>query len=305
MFHVMRGGCATRHPYPFNLSRMHGIKNYVLLLLHSAAHFQIDGRDMDATPGHAILIAPHPPYCYYTLSGEYMDDWLHFEYSPDATEHINEKPDTPDCGSTESHYDPAGNISHTKNDIPTDNITFSVLPPTNKLFPVRNMEFYSSLIRQLLWEKSFALPGCQEQNMDALFLVLFNHLCYDSAHPQPLLPPLPFEEKLRKVRSKMEDSPQKEHSIALYAQELKISESYFQHLYRKLFGISFQKDIIKLRVEHSMELLDHTDLTIDQLVELCGYRSEVHFYRQFKAVTGYTPAQYRRQCGQGISLTKN
>ena len=57
MFHVMRGGCATRHPYPFNLSRMHGIKNYVLLLLHSAAHFQIDGRDMDATPGHAILIA--------------------------------------------------------------------------------------------------------------------------------------------------------------------------------------------------------------------------------------------------------
>lgn len=49
-----------------------------------------------------------------------------------------------------------------------------------------------------------------------------------------------------------------------------------------------------------MELLDHTDLTIEQLTELCGYRSEVHFYRQFKAVTGCTPAQYRRQAERDL-----
>lgn len=266
MFHVMRGGCTARHPYPFHLSRMHGIKNYVLLLIHTAVQFQIDGVEISAAPGHAVLIAPQTPYCYYNLSGEYMDDWLHFEYTPDLP----------------------------------GQITFSLFPPTNKLFPVRNMELYSSLIRQLLWEKSSAPPEYQEQNMDALFFVLFSHLCYDSAHPQPLFPPLPFEKKLREVRLRMEDSPQKEHSIALYAQELKISESYFQHLYRKLFGISFQKDLIKLRVDHSMELLDHTDLTIEQLTELCGYRSEVHFYRQFKAVTGCTPAQYRRQAERDL-----
>lgn len=261
MFHVMRGGCTSRHPYPFRLSRMHGIKNYVLLLVHTAAHFQINGIDMSAMPGHAVLIAPQTPYSYYNLSGEYMDDWLHFEYIPDTPEQI----------------------------------TFSVFPTTNKLFPVRNMELYSLLIRQLLWEKFSAPPGYQKQNIDALFFVLFSHLRYDSEHPQPLLPPIPFEKKLREVRSQMENSPQKEHSIASYAQELKISESYFQHLYRKLFKISFQKDLIKLRIEHSMELLDHTDLTIEQITELCGYRSEVHFYRQFKAVAGCTPAQYRRQ----------
>ena len=43
MFHVMRGGCTARHPYPFHLSRMHGIKNYVLLFIHTAVQFQIDG----------------------------------------------------------------------------------------------------------------------------------------------------------------------------------------------------------------------------------------------------------------------
>ncbi|MDE7324799.1 MAG: AraC family transcriptional regulator [Lachnospiraceae bacterium] len=295
MFQIMRGGCAARHPYPFHLSRMHGIQNYVLLLIHTAARFQISGTEMTAMPGHAILIAPETPYCYYNLSGEYMDDWLHFEYTPDITDYQAANSSVLDSNITASHTD---NNSPKQNNIPTDNITFSVFPPTNKLFPVRNMELYSSLIRQLLWEKSCAPPGYQVQNTDALFLVLFNHLRYDSAHPQPLLPPLPFEEKLREIRSKMEDSPQSEHSIAFYAQELKISESYFQHLYRKLFGISFQKDVIKLRVEHSMELLDHTDLTIEQLVELCGYHSEVHFYRQFKAVTGCTPAQYRHQCGQ-------
>lgn len=261
MFHVLRGGCAARHPHPFSFSKEQGVPNYVLLFIHTAGEFQIGGRYMRAMPGHAVLITPKTPYHYQNTDSEYIDDWLHFEYIP------NDK----------------------------ENLTFPPFPPVNQLFLVRSIEIYSFLLRQLLWEKSYAPSECLEENTDALFRVLFNHLHYDSIHPSTVPALTPFQEKLRLIRIKLQNSPEQEHHIAEYARQLKISESYFQHLYRRLFGISFQKDCIRMRVEHSKELLDTTNLTIEQLSILCGYRSEVHFYRQFKAVTGYTPAQYRKR----------
>ncbi len=267
MFRVLRGGCAARHPYPFYLSRTQGMPNYVLLLVRSAGEFQIGEAHTSAVPGHAVLIAPGTPYQYHNPAGEYMDDWLHFEHFP---------------------VPPDGNAAR--------NTALSLFPPVNRLFRVRNPEVYSALIRQLLWEKSYAPAACLTENTDALFRILFNHLHFDCLHPESDPAPVPFQEQLRMIRLKLQNSPEQEHSIARYARELTISESYFQHLYHRLFGISFQKDLIKLRVEHSMELLDRTDLTVEQLAALCGYRSEVHFYRQFRALTGRTPAQYRRQC---------
>ncbi len=261
MFYVLRGGCAARHPFPFSLSREQGMPNYVLLFVRTAGEFWIGGTYMTAMPGHAVLISPKTPYYYRSPDGEYMDDWLHFEYSPNSAD---------------------GNIN-------------GIFPPVNSLFPIRDAGIYSSLLRQLLWEKSYCPSALLEENTDALFRILFNHLNFDYSHPEVSLLMIPYQEELRLVRLSLQNSPEQEHSIARYAAKLGISESYFQHLYHKLFGVSFQKDCIKLRVEHAMELLDSTNLTVEQLCTMCGYRSEVHFYRQFKSVTGYTPAQYRRR----------
>lgn len=265
MFLVLRGGCAARHPYPFYLSRKYGVPNYVLLLLRSAGEFRIGETHFSGLPGHAVLIAPETPYQYHNPSGEYMDDWLHFEYVPE----------TENSGAALKKEPP--------------------FPPAGRLLPVRSPEVLSSLIRQLLWEKSYTPSACLAENTDALFLILFNHLRFDCSPPESLPAAVPFQDQLRMLRLSLQNSPEQEHSIARCAAELKISESYFQHLYRRLFGISFQKDLIRLRLEHSMELLDSTEFTIEQLAAVCGYRSEVHFYRQFKAAAGCTPAQYRRR----------
>ncbi len=270
MFHVLRGGCAARHPYPFYLSREQGVPNYVLLFVRTAGEFWIGGREMAALPGHAVLISPKTPYHYRSLDSEYIDDWLHFEYLSE----------------------PADESTTNKNGVAATPIPF---PPLNQLFPVHDTGVYSSLLRQLLWEKSYSPPELLAENTDALFRVLFNHLIFDHSHKEASLLAIPYTEELRMVRLNLKNSPEQEHSIARYAAELGISGSYFQHLYRKLFGISFQQDCIKLRVEHAMELLEGTSLTVEQLCFLCGYRSEVHFHRQFKAVAGCTPLQYRRR----------
>lgn len=254
MFTVLRGGCAARHPYPFYLSREHGMPNYVLLLIRTAGEFQIGEAHWVVPPGHAVLIAPGTPYHYHNPSGEYMDDWLHFDYVPHK-------------------------------------LTF---PPVNTLFPLQDIETCSALVRQLLWENAYTAPEYRSANIDALFFVLFNHLTANYETPAKAQNALPFSAKLRAIRLELQNSPEAGHSIAAYAKMLKISESYFQHLYHALFGISFQKDLIASRIKHAKELLTETDLTIDQIALLCGYHNEVHFYRQFRREVGYTPAKYRK-----------
>lgn len=275
MFTVLRGGCAARHPYPFYLSREHGVPNYVLLLVRTAGEFQIGETHRIASPGHAVLIAPGTPYHYHNPAGEYMDDWLHFEYTPPCLEPA--LPSHPD--SQDRPY-------------PLSKLTF---PPVNTLFPLQDIEVCSALVRQLLWENAYTVPQFRAANIDALFFVLFRHLVANYETPAHLQNAAPFSAQLRAIRLELQNSPEGSHSIASYAKMLKISKSYFQHLYHTLFGISFQKDLIAARIKHAKELLTETDLTIDQISLLCGYRNEVHFYRQFRATVGYTPAKYRKR----------
>lgn len=65
------------------------------------------------------------------------------------------------------------------------------------------------------------------------------------------------------------------------------------HLYSQLFGISFQKDLIQMKIDFALDLLSHTTLTVEEIAKLCGYNNTVHFHRQFKQITGMTPGKCR------------
>ena len=39
-----------------------------------------------------------------------------------------------------------------------------------------------------------------------------------------------------------------------------------------------------------------SSLPVSQILLQCGYQTEIHFFRQFKAITGMTPGEYRRSC---------
>ncbi|MNR40249.1 HTH-type transcriptional regulator ChbR [compost metagenome] len=54
--------------------------------------------------------------------------------------------------------------------------------------------------------------------------------------------------------------------------------------------------IQKVRLEHAHRLL-HSDMPITDVALLCGYTDHSAFTRQFKALTGFTPRQYRQATG--------
>lgn len=253
---ILRGGCASRHEASFVLSRPYGQDNHVILLLRSKGEYWINDEHHLLEPGNAIIIAPNTHYMYYNPSGEYMDDWIHFKLEEGETL--------------------------------TDDLVCNVP------FELDDMESCSMLIRQLLWEQAYTSPLYADRNISALLSVLLNHLSAAYHSQESIEKASPYLQKLKQLRLQMQSTPSQNHSINKYAAELSISPSHFQHLYSQLFGISFQNDLIRMRIAYAEILLHTTDLPVERVAEACGYTNSVHFFRQFKQMKGITPAKCRK-----------
>lgn len=95
------------------------------------------------------------------------------------------------------------------------------------------------------------------------------------------------------LRNELYRSPHNSISVSELAAQLNMSKSYFQHIYKDLFGCSVVIDRINARLEHAKYLLDHSELTVSHIANACGYENETHFMRQFKKFVGSSPRQYK------------
>ncbi len=78
-----------------------------------------------------------------------------------------------------------------------------------------------------------------------------------------------------------------------------VSRSVLQRRFRKEIGRSIQEEIIQVRLQRARELLAKTDLPLVEVAERCGFKHQEYLGVVFKARTGKTPAQYRRQVSLG------
>ncbi|MCI9338206.1 MAG: helix-turn-helix transcriptional regulator [Lachnospiraceae bacterium] len=257
MIKAIRGGYETRHPIGYRMYRPNGLPHHALLIIRSHGEYDLNGVSHVAEPGYALLLAPNTPNHYGNPNGNYVDDWLHFSI---------------DGCPMKEELDSISNVP----------------------FPIGNIDLYTFCIRQILWELSYGSPDYADANINALFQLLLNHLlmAYQVRNSGNTL--LPHYNELQQIRMDVMNSFSNPHSIQEISCKLKISESYFQYLYKKLFGVTFLHDLIQARITHANYLLLTTSLPINQIAELCGYTNEVHFYRQFKKIIGTSPAKYRK-----------
>lgn len=264
MIRALTGGCRTYHPSTYRMSRPNGLPNYILLIIRSHGEFLINGRHFTVSPGYAVIFAPNTGYFYGNPDGDYIDDWLHFDVA-----------DSPE-------------------------LQKGLLSMSNEPFPIDNRELFTFCIQHILIETSYNSSASAQDNINALFTLLFNHLTASFRERNNPKTANPLRYQLQLLRLNMENSLPEEHSIRKHAQQLQISESYFQFLYKSLFGISFQQDLIQMRVEHAKLILTTSNLPLDKVSEICGYTNEVHFYRQFKKLTGTSPAKFRKSADEAL-----
>ena len=97
------------------------------------------------------------------------------------------------------------------------------------------------------------------------------------------------------IRALIYNQPQNRYKNFNLASGIGMSESYFIHTYRKVFGVSPIEDSIIARIERGKYLLKNSNSKTKDIAESLGYKSEVQFMRQFKKITGLTTLQYRQK----------
>ena len=84
-------------------------------------------------------------------------------------------------------------------------------------------------------------------------------------------------------------------NINTIANALYLTPAYFSRVFKRKMGMTCIDFIKNYRINLAKELLQNTDLSIQQISEKTGYATVYYFSQQFKQVTGESPGSFRRK----------
>lgn len=79
------------------------------------------------------------------------------------------------------------------------------------------------------------------------------------------------------------------------------SPNYFSNQFKQYTSITFKQYLLDLRFNFARNLLIHTELSVQQISDKCGFRDYSHFFTSFKKQFGMTP----KQCRENIETTND
>lgn len=77
------------------------------------------------------------------------------------------------------------------------------------------------------------------------------------------------------------------------AKSLRMSTSQVNRIFREVYGQAPRKYLSETLLNEAQRLLQQTDLNVDHIAMMLGYKTNAHFSRQFKRWTGIAPSEFR------------
>lgn len=126
---------------------------------------------------------------------------------------------------------------------------------------------------------------------------LLQHLQIQAAHPamQDQTRKQTHRQCMLDIAARMRDERMDCPTVSELARQTGYSTTHFHDLFKAVHGIGPQALMIHARIERAMQWLIESDQSVSQIAQQLGYRDVFFFSRQFKARTGLSPMQYRRQ----------
>lgn len=243
------------------MDRPEGPGCWLFLLIKTTAKFFINNVEHNAKENSCIIISPRTPIKYMALDKTYTDDWFYFW----------------------------------KGDL-KENEYFSGLGiPINEIIHLGNIEELSQIMHIMTYEH-YSAEKHHKEIEDLYTEILFRKISR-IIQTDSYISSKSFIEKngaLTHIRTQIYTMPENIENIDSMAKFVGMSRSGFQHLYKKMFGVSVITDVIKGRIERAKRLLSSTTLTVEEISAKCGYSNVYGFMRQFKKYCGQTPTEYRK-----------
>ncbi len=253
-------GYNYEHDNTFYMDRPNGNGCYLMLLIKTPSLFEIGGKKINVKANSFIMFTPDMPCKYRAAEKYYTDDWMFFTLNEDDVDKIK------------SYGIPFNEIVYLGN-----------IDELSQIFHVMAYEHYSS--------ESYHTE-IKDSYVNILLMKLsriINFRTYNSPHSIA-----ERNSRFTQLRTRIFTMPSTITNVEDMAAELGMSRSGFQHLYKKMFGVSVMTDVINGRLERAKRLLCATNLTVKDIAESCGYKCEYNFMRQFKNKYGKTPSEYRK-----------
>ena len=261
MIRVKAIGYQFRNPLGVDMNRMHGSGDYLFLFFRSPTEVMIDGEYRKITEPSFFLYPKGKAQIYRSIGMDFVNDWMHFDRE-DAKEFFQ-----------------------------------SIDIPVNKLMVLQGAKDISAMIQDIRVE-SKQQGKYHKEVLNAKISGMFYKFS-DIYHAE-----IKCSDKLNRYRHDFNEIRNRIYAfqpdnlisnVNEISAGLNLSTSYFQHIYKQLFGVSVMSDIIRSRIEYACYLLSNNADSISEIAFRCGYENKEHFTRQFKEITGFTPRQYREK----------
>ena len=104
-----------------------------------------------------------------------------------------------------------------------------------------------------------------------------------------------FKNEIRRLAKYIQENHAKQLTADDFVRVANMSKYHLIHTFRQQMGLPPYKYMHHCRINHAQQLLRTTDAPVSEIGEQVGYTDPVNFIRQFRQITGTTPAKYRRE----------
>lgn len=98
----------------------------------------------------------------------------------------------------------------------------------------------------------------------------------------------------RKVREYIDGHLTGQVRVADLCALIQRSESHFSRAFKRTFGESPHAFVLRRRLELAAYYMMQTDASLSDISLRCGFTDQAHLCKQFRQITGQTPAAWRR-----------
>ena len=138
-----------------------------------------------------------------------------------------------------------------------------------KINDISSQKINELLVSELLIYAERLLPNNSAEYNDSHFEIVFN------------------------LQRKFENEYSEQFNLKNLAEQYHISISNLCHSFKKITGSSVMDYLISCRMANAKRLLTKTNLSISEIVELCGFSDNSNFSRTFKKLNNISPSEFR------------
>ena len=104
-----------------------------------------------------------------------------------------------------------------------------------------------------------------------------------------------IRDEIRQVTDYMKQNLQKKITCEMMAGMVNMNVTYFSKLFKRETGEGFSNYLCRIRSERATMLLQHSNLSMEEITEQVGLSNMHYFYRMYKKYTGNLPGEVRRK----------